>query len=34
MKSIIAAVVLLAGLGYLAQSQAPELKRYLNAKKM
>jgi hypothetical protein len=34
MKSLIAAVALLAGAGVLAKSQAPELKRYMQAKKM
>ncbi len=33
-KSIIAGVALLAGIGVIAQSQAPELRRYLQAKKM
>ncbi len=34
MKSIIAAVALLAGVGVLAKSQAPEIQRYLKVKKM
>ncbi len=34
MKSIIATVALLAGVGVLAKSQAPEIQRYLKVKKM
>ncbi len=33
-KSIIAAVALVAGVGVLAKSQAPEIQRYLKVKKM
>lgn len=33
-KSIIAAVALMAGVGVLAKSQAPEIQRYLKVKKM
>jgi len=33
-KSVIAAVALLAGIGIVAKSQAPEVTRYLNVKKM
>jgi hypothetical protein len=33
-KAIVAAVTLLAGIGVVAKSQAPELKRYLKVKKM
>jgi hypothetical protein len=33
-KSIIAAVALLAGVGVVAKSQAPEIQRYLRVKKM
>jgi hypothetical protein len=34
MKLIIAVVVLLAGAGVVAKSQAPEIQRYLKVKKM
>ncbi len=34
MKSIIAAVAVVAGVGVLAKSQAPEIQRYLKVKKM
>ncbi len=34
MKSVIAAVALVAGVGVLAKSQAPEIQRYLKVKKM
>jgi hypothetical protein len=33
-KSIIAAAALVAGIGVLAKSQAPEIQRYLKVKKM
>jgi hypothetical protein len=33
-KVIIAALALMAGVGVLARSQAPEIQRYLNVKKM
>jgi hypothetical protein len=33
-KAIIAAVALVAGIGVLAKTQAPEVRRYLNVKKM
>ncbi len=33
-KSVIAGVALLAGIGLIAQSQAPELQRYFKVKKM
>ncbi len=33
-KSVIAAVALLASVGVLAKSQAPEIQRYLKVKKM
>ncbi len=33
-KAALAAVALLAGIGFLAKSQAPEMQRYLKVKKM
>lgn len=33
-KSLFAALALLGGIGLVAKSQAPELQRYLNVKKM
>jgi hypothetical protein len=33
-KAVIAAVTLVAGIGVLAKSQAPEIQRYLKVKKM
>jgi hypothetical protein len=33
-KAIVAAVALLAGVGVVAKSQAPEVRRYLKVKKM
>lgn len=34
MKALLTAITLLAGIGLLAKSQAPEIQRYLKARKM